>query len=135
MAESMLYCRLGTEKVGNMSDSVEPVERAAISLSANAAKRIAWMIAQEAESSLMLRVAVSGGGCSGFQYGFSFDDTVNPDDRTFERDGVTAVIDEASLELLTGSEVDYVEDLVGASFQIKNPNAASSCGCGSSFSI
>jgi iron-sulfur cluster insertion protein len=118
-----------------MGDSVDTVERAAISLSANAARRIAWMIEQEAESGLMLRVAVSGGGCSGFQYGFSFDDTVNPDDRTFERDGVTAVVDEASLELLAGSEVDYVEDLVGASFQIKNPNAASSCGCGSSFSI
>ena len=122
-------------KAGNMSDSVETVERTAISLSANAAKRIAWMIVQEAQDGLMLRVAVSGGGCSGFQYGFSFDDTVNPDDLTFERDGVTAVVDEASLELLAGSEVDYVEDLVGASFQIKNPNAASSCGCGSSFSI
>ncbi len=118
-----------------MGDSVETVERAAISLSANAAKRIAWMIAQEPQDGLMLRVAVSGGGCSGFQYGFSFDDTVNPDDRTFERDGVTAVVDEASLELLAGSEIDYVEDLIGASFQIKNPNAASSCGCGASFSI
>ncbi len=131
----MLYYRLGTKKAGIMGDSVDTVERAAISLSANAARRIAWMIEREAQDGLMLRVAVSGGGCSGFQYGFSFDDTVNPDDRTFERDGVTAVVDEASLELLTGSEVDYVEDLVGASFQIKNPNAASSCGCGSSFSI
>ena len=131
----MLYCRLGTKKAGIIADSVDTVEQAAISLSANAARRIAWMVAQEAQDSLMLRVAVSGGGCSGFQYGFSFDDTVNPDDRTFERDGVTAVIDEASRELRTGSEVDYVEDLVGASFQIKNPNAASSCGCGSSFSI
>ena len=121
-----------------MSDSVDTVEQGAISLSANAAKRISWMIAQEAQTAqerLMLRVAVSGGGCSGFQYGFSFDDTVNQDDLTFERDGVTAVIDEASLELLAGSEVDYVEDLVGASFQVKNPNAVSSCGCGSSFSI
>ncbi len=70
-----------------MSDSVDTVERAAISLSADAAKRIAWRIEQEAEGGLMLRVAVSGGGCSGFQYGFSFDDSVNPDDRTFERDG------------------------------------------------
>ena len=131
----MLYYRLGTKKAGTMGDSVDTVERAAISLSANAARRIAWMVEREAQDGLMLRVAVSGGGCSGFQYGFSFDDTVNPDDRTFERDGVTAVVDEASLELLTGSEVDYVEDLVGASFQIKNPNAASSCGCGSSFSI
>ncbi len=118
-----------------MGDSVETVERAAISLSASAAKRVAWMLEQEARDDLMLRVAVSGGGCSGFQYGFSFDDTVNPDDRTFERDGVTAVVDEASLDLLAGSEIDYVEDLIGASFQIKNPNAASSCGCGASFSI
>ncbi len=126
---------LDQESGRNMGDSVDTVERAAISLSANAARRIAWMIEQEGQDRLMLRVAVSGGGCSGFQYGFSFDDTVNPDDRTFERDGVTAVVDEASLDLLTGSEVDYVEDLVGASFQVKNPNAASSCGCGSSFSI
>ncbi len=118
-----------------MSDSVDTVEQTALSMSANAAKRVAWMIAQEAQDGLMLRVSVSGGGCSGFQYGFSFDDTVNADDRTFERDGVKAVVDEASLELLAGSEVDYVEDLVGASFQIKNPNAVSSCGCGSSFSI
>ncbi len=131
----MLQSPNRTKKAGIMSDSVDTVERSAISLSASAVKRIAWMMNQEAQDGLMLRVAVSGGGCSGFQYGFSFDDTVNPDDRIFERGGVTAVVDEASLELLAGSEVDYVEDLVGASFQIKNPNAASSCGCGSSFSI
>ena len=118
-----------------MGESMETVEKRGVSLSASAAARVAWLVAQEGKPGLMLRVSVSGGGCSGFQYGFSLDDTVNPDDRTFERDGVTAVIDEASLELLAGSEVDYVEDLVGASFQVKNPNAASSCGCGSSFSI
>ncbi len=118
-----------------MGDSMETVEERAVSLSASAAKRVAWLLTQEEQPGLMLRVSVSGGGCSGFQYGFSFDDTVNPDDRTFERDGVTAVIDEVSLELLAGSEVDYVEELVGASFQVKNPNAASSCGCGASFSI
>ncbi len=83
----------------------------------------------------MLRVAVSGGGCSGFQYGFSFDDTVNADDRTFERDGVKAVVDEASLELLNGAQVDFVEDLGGSAFKITNPNATSSCGCGSSFAV
>ncbi len=82
-----------------------------------------------------LRVAVEGGGCSGFQYHFDFDDQLNEDDQTFEKDGVIAVIDEMSLELLTGSEIDFVEDLVGASFQIRNPNATASCGCGSSFSI
>ncbi len=118
-----------------MGDSMETVEERAVSLSASAAARVAWLVAQEEQPGLMLRVSVSGGGCSGFQYGFSFDDTVNPDDRTFERDGATAVIDEASLELLAGSEIDYVEELVGASFQVKNPNAASSCGCGASFSI
>ena len=118
-----------------MGDSMETVEERAVSLSASAAKRVAWLLEQEEQPGLMLRVAVSGGGCSGFQYGFSLDDTVNPDDRTFERDGVTAVIDEVSLELLAGSEIDYVEELVGASFQVKNPNAASSCGCGASFSI
>ena len=83
----------------------------------------------------MLRVSVSGGGCSGFQYGFAFDDTVNADDRTFERDGVTVVVDEVSLDLLAGSQIDFVEDLIGASFQITNPQATSSCGCGASFSI
>ena len=83
----------------------------------------------------MLRVAVSGGGCSGFQYGFSFDDTVRDDDLTFERDGVKVVVDEVSLDLLAGAEIDYVEELIGASFQIRNPNATSSCGCGSSFAI
>jgi len=105
------------------------------SLSARAAKRIAWLIQQEGGADLMLRVSVSGGGCSGFQYGFSFDDTVNPDDRTFQRDGVTAVVDETSLELLAGAQVDFVEDLGGAAFKITNPNATSSCGCGSSFAI
>ncbi len=118
-----------------MGDSMETVEERAVSLSASAAKRVAWLLEQEEQPGLMLRVSVSGGGCSGFQYGFSLDDTVNPDDRTFERDGVTAVIDEVSLDLLAGSEIDYVEELVGASFQVKNPNAASSCGCGASFSI
>ena len=118
-----------------MGDSSDTVEQPAFSLSASAAKRVAWLLEQEGQPGLMLRVSVSGGGCSGFQYGFSLDDTVNPDDRTFERDGVTAVIDEVSLDLLAGSEVDYVEELVGASFQVKNPNATSSCGCGASFSI
>jgi len=106
-----------------------------LNLTANAAKRVAALVAQEDGDGLMLRVAVSGGGCSGFQYGFSFDDTVNADDHTFERHGVTVVVDEVSLDLLAGAEIDYVEELIGASFQIRNPQATSSCGCGSSFSI
>ena len=118
-----------------MNEASGTLEQQQFLITENAAKRVAWLIEQEDQPGLMLRVSVSGGGCSGFQYGFSFDDTVNPDDRTFERDGATAVIDEVSLELLAGSEIDYVEELVGASFQVKNPNAASSCGCGASFSI
>jgi len=110
-------------------------EKLEFSLTARAARRVAWLIEQEGQDGLMLRVAVSGGGCSGFQYGFSFDDTVNPDDRTFEQDGVTAVVDEVSLELLDGAEVDFVEDLGGSAFRITNPNASSSCGCGSSFAV
>ena len=120
-----------------MASTVESAEASALalSLSASAAKRIAHLIELEQQPHLMMRVSVSGGGCSGFQYGFSFDDSLNDDDRTFSRDGVKVVIDEVSLELLNGAEIDFVEDLIGASFQIKNPNATSSCGCGSSFSI
>ena len=100
-----------------------------------AAKRIAFVLSQEAQPSMMLRIAVSGGGCSGFQYGFTFDDTANDDDLKIEKEGATVVIDNTSLELLGGSQIDYVEDMIGASFQIKNPNAKSSCGCGNSFSV
>ena len=101
----------------------------------NAAKRISFLAEQEGDPALMLRVTVSGGGCSGFQYGFDFDKTVNEDDRVAERDGARVVIDEVSLELLNGAEIDFVEDLMGAYFRINNPNATSSCGCGTSFSI
>jgi iron-sulfur cluster insertion protein len=101
----------------------------------SAARRIAVLKAQEQAEGAFLRIAVSGGGCSGFQYGLSFDDQKNPDDSQFERDGVAVVVDDTSLGLLNGAEIDFVEDLMGASFQIKNPNAASSCGCGNSFSI
>lgn len=100
-----------------------------------AAKRIAYLIEQEGDPALMLRVSVSGGGCSGFRYGFDFDKQINDDDHTFERDGVRIVIDEVSLELLGGSELHYVDDLIGSYFEVRNPNASSSCGCGASFSI
>ena len=104
-------------------------------LTESAAQRIALLAEQEGDPGLMMRVSVSGGGCSGFQYGFSFDDTVNADDVVCERHGVRVVIDEVSLELLAGAEIDFVEDLIGSSFRINNPLAPSSCGCGSSFSI
>ena len=116
-----------------MADILE--KERSVSLTASAAKRVKELKAQENLPQAFLRLAVSGGGCSGFQYGFSFDETLQPDDRTFERDGVTLVVDETSLDLVKGAEVDFVEDMMGASFQVKNPNAASSCGCGNSFSV
>src|SRR5215469_15380955 len=119
----------------HMSDTTTETAERSITVTASAAKRIALLREQEQVGSANLRIAVSGGGCSGFQYGLSFDDQTNPDDRVFERDGIGVVIDEVSLDLLNGAEVDFVEDLMGAAFRINNPNAASSCGCGNSFSI
>ncbi len=120
----------------------QPIEFAApesdigeIGLSASAAKRIATLIAAEDKPELMLRVTVSGGGCSGFQYGFDFDSERRLDDIAIERDGVTVLIDTVSAGYMAGSEIDYVEDLIGASFRINNPNAVSACGCGTSFSL
>ena len=106
-----------------------------ITISDSAARRIAALKTQEAAEGAFLRIAVSGGGCSGFQYGLTFDEETNPDDLVFEHGGVRVVVDEVSLDLLNGAEIDFVEDLMGASFQIRNPNAASSCGCGNSFSV
>lgn len=111
------------------------IESEGLRISENAAKKIATLMTEENKDGLMLRVAVSGGGCSGFQYAFSFDDTINTDDQAFERGGIKVLVDEMSLDFLKGAELDYVEEMIGASFQVKNPNAASSCGCGSSFSI
>jgi iron-sulfur cluster insertion protein len=118
----------------NMSECGNEEERRVV-LTESAARRISILKEQERAEGTLLRIAVSGGGCSGFQYGFSFDDQRNGDDFVFERDGVGVVVDEVSLDLLAGAEIDFVEDLMGASFQIRNPNAASSCGCGNSFSI
>ncbi|MCP4328103.1 MAG: iron-sulfur cluster insertion protein ErpA [Alphaproteobacteria bacterium] len=106
-----------------------------MSISPSAARRIAELRAAESNPTLMLRVSVSGGGCSGFQYGFAFDDTINEDDQVFERGDVRIVVDSVSLDFLNGSELDYVEELLGSYFAVQNPNASSSCGCGTSFSI
>ena len=118
-----------------MSESATEIGERRILVSESAARRIAFLREQEQAEGAWLRIAVSGGGCSGFQYGLSFDDQQNPDDFLFQRDGVGVIVDDTSLDLLNGAEIDFVEDLMGASFQIKNPNAASSCGCGNSFSI
>ncbi|MEO1019936.1 MAG: iron-sulfur cluster insertion protein ErpA [Pseudomonadota bacterium] len=111
----------------NSNDSVK--------VSANAAKRIAKIVANENNDALKLRLSVSGGGCSGFQYGFELDDKEEDGDIVIKRDNATVVIDGMSLLYLTGSELDYVEDLTGSYFRVNNPNAQSSCGCGTSFSI
>jgi iron-sulfur cluster insertion protein len=119
-----------------MSDTMpEAVTERRIVVTDGAARRIAALKVQEDAGGAFLRIAVSGGGCSGFQYGLSFDDRKNSDDFVFEHGGITVVVDDVSLDLLNGAEVDFVEDLMGASFQIRNPNAASACGCGNSFSI
>ena len=107
----------------------------ALSISDSAVRRLNQLFAEESRSGRMLRLAISGGGCAGFQYHFEFDDKVGEDDVTIERDGVRVVIDATSLELVRGAEIDFVEDLLGSYFQVNNPNATSSCGCGSSFSL
>jgi iron-sulfur cluster assembly accessory protein len=105
-----------------------------VSLSASAAKQINLIIASQSAKS-MLRIGVVGGGCSGFSYTFDLEDTVNGDDLVIERDGAKVTIDEASLPFLENSEIDYVDELIGASFKIHNPNATAACGCGTSFSV
>ena len=100
----------------------------------SAAAKVADLIAEEGNPELKLRVFVQGGGCSGFQYGFTFDDAVNEDDTLFEKNGVTLLVDSMSFQYLVGAEIDYKEDINGSQFVIKNPNATTSCGCGSSFS-
>ena len=107
---------------------------ASISLTPRAARRIKEIVAAEPGKSV-LRVSVAGGGCSGFQYEFGLEEGKEADDLTIERDGATVVIDSVSLPYLLGSEIDFVDDLIGAQFRIQNPNATASCGCGTSFSI
>jgi iron-sulfur cluster insertion protein len=106
-----------------------------ITVSDSAVKRLKVLAAEQDQDGLMLRVAVGGGGCSGFQYSFTFDDQINDDDQTIEKDGITVIIDEMSWDYLAGSEVGYREELIGAYFSIENPNAASTCGCGTSFAL
>ena len=100
----------------------------------NAANKVKELIDEEGNPALKLRVFVTGGGCSGFQYGFTFDEEVNDDDTTMEKNGVMLLIDPMSYQYLVGAEIDYSEGLEGSQFVIRNPNAQSTCGCGSSFS-
>ena len=105
-----------------------------VSVSERAARRIGEILTAEAPGT-MLRVSVEGGGCSGFQYRFDMEKTREPDDFVISRNGATVLIDPVSLRYLEGAEIDFVDDLIGASFKIANPNATASCGCGTSFSI
>lgn len=100
-----------------------------------AARKVSELIEEEDNPELMLRVFVSGGGCSGFQYGFTFDEKIEEGDSSVENQGVTLVVDPMSVQYLMGAEIDYKEDLQGAQFVIRNPNAATTCGCGSSFTV
>lgn len=111
-----------------------PVLNTPVVVTDRAARRIAQILKGEPAGS-MLRVTVEGGGCSGFQYRFGFDTAKNPDDIAIEREEATVLVDETSLQFMGGAELDYVDDLIGASFKISNPNATASCGCGTSFAV
>jgi iron-sulfur cluster insertion protein len=108
---------------------------APLNFTANAAGKVGALIADEGNPALKLRIYVSGGGCSGFQYNFAFDEVVNEDDTIIEKNGVALLIDAVSYQYMEGASVDYQEGLEGARFVISNPNASSTCGCGSSFSV
>lgn len=118
-----------------MPDGLQQRPPGDLTITESAARRVAALRAAEGNDDLMLRIVVDGGGCNGFQYRFDFDSTVNDDDRVFERDGVKVLVDEVSMEFLAGAQVDFKEDLIGSYFAVENPNATSSCGCGTSFSV
>ncbi len=116
------------------SDPIPQTSQNAVTVTERAAMRVAKILAGESEGK-SLRISVDGGGCSGFSYKYDLVDTQDDDDLVLQRDGATILIDPVSLPFLEGSEIDFVDDLMGQSFQIKNPNATASCGCGTSFSI
>jgi iron-sulfur cluster insertion protein len=116
----------------SVAQSFDP---ASVNLSARAVAKVRQLVEEEENDDLKLRVFITGGGCSGFQYGFTFDELSAEDDTAIEKDGVTVLIDPMSYPYLAGSEVDYSEGLEGSRFVVKNPNATATCGCGSSFSI
>ena len=120
--------------MSNIVESVDlQVPPSPIIFSDAAAAKVKELLAEESNPELKLRVFVQGGGCSGFQYGFTFDETINDDDTTIEKEGVELLVDPMSFQYLVGAEIDYKDDLVGAQFVIRNPNANTTCGCGSSF--
>lgn len=139
----MRYPHLSTSD--NRNDAAEPPEMTMtsietfsptqINVTSKAVAKVRSLVEEEGNPDLKLRVYVTGGGCSGFQYGFSFDEIVAEDDTQVHRDGVTVLVDSLSFQYLVGAEVDYSEGLEGSRFMVKNPNAATTCGCGASFSV
>ena len=125
----------GTDSPAGGQEAAPAFNGDPVGLTASAARRILKVAEMEGNPALALRLSVSGGGCSGFQYGFTLDDTETQDDIVLERDGAKVYIDSVSLEYLRGSQIDFVEDLTGAYFKISNPQASSSCGCGNSFAM
>ena len=123
-----------TSTPSGMEAATTPVGETPVTLSASAARRIGEIIAAEANAT-MLRISVEGGGCSGFQYKYELVDEKTDDDLAITRDGATVLVDSLSLMYMTGSEIDFVDDLIGAAFKIHNPNAVAGCGCGTSFSV
>lgn len=124
-----------TENVHTDHQSNPAPAPAGVAFTDAAARKVHELILEEGNPALMLRVYISGGGCSGFQYGFSFDENRAEDDIAVENEGVSLLIDPLSFQYLMGAEVDYSETLQGAQFVIRNPNASTTCGCGSSFSV
>ena len=139
----MSTCRSQAASAGSCSTSAAlparefslPEGAEPIAISQSVVDKVAELLAEEGDASLQLRIFVTGGGCSGFQYGFAFDDERKEDDLRITRGPVNVVVDAMSLQYLTGAEIDYEDNLEGARFVIRNPNAASTCGCGSSFSV
>lgn len=119
----------------NFAPKPKVVEGAVVGFTDSAANKVKVLVEEEKNTNLKLRVSVDGGGCSGFQYAFAFDEKVAADDAVFEKNGATMLVDVTSMQYLNGAEVDYLEGLEGARFVVNNPNADSTCGCGSSFSV
>jgi len=125
--------------MSEVQEAIEPQQPAPaedpLLFTESAAEKVSELIAEENNDALMLRVFISGGGCSGFQYGFTFDENIAEGDTVIEKGGVKLLIDPMSIAYLAGAEIDYTEGLEGAQFVIRNPNASTTCGCGSSFSV
>ena len=119
----------------NFAPKPKVIEGATVGFTESAANKVKALVEEEKNPNLKLRVSVDGGGCSGFQYAFAFDEKTNDDDTVIEKNGATMLVDVTSMQYLNGSEVDYLEGLEGARFVVNNPNAKSTCGCGSSFSV